>query len=238
MKIIKVHWLGGNLGHMVTCISHSHVPTSYVPKGPHLVWPFTSASIGSWKFQSPLTQAHLGGQSVQWLAWEWESEKFPKLGRDSNPIVTTAVYQRLDWSWHIKILLLVGWARWLQLAQANMFQPYWNMMGTWKISKSQFDWVPPVTIGAGTQQVGGDLKPVVTTAVYQRLDWSRHIKKIIKTWRTRTHSSANGRAGFAHTGVHDKGGGFMYVKFSPAAAADGAGPGRQGTLKNFGHKKN
>ncbi len=82
------------------------------------------------------------------------------------------------------------------------------------------------------------MKPVVTTAVYQRLDWSRHIKKIIKTWRTRTHSSANGRAGFAHTGVHDKGGGFMYVKFSPAAAADGAGPGRQGTLKNFGHKKN
>ena len=78
-----------------------------------------------------------------------------------------------------------------------------------------------------------------TRSYYGRLPAPRlepDIKKIIKTWRTRTHRSANGRAGFAHTGVHDKGGGFMYVKFSPAAA-EGAGPGRQGTLKNFGHKK-
>jgi len=77
---------------------------------------------------------------------------------------------------------------------------------------------------------------MVTRAVYQRLDWDRHIKKRLKLDRLAPSSSANGGAGFAHASVHVKGGGDGYVNcFFRRRRRPG---GRPGTLKNFGHKKN
>ena len=80
-----------------------------------------------------------------------------------------------------------------------------------------------------------------TDCHYRRLPAPRlgqEHKKILKILESRTLRGASGKAGFAHSGVHVKGGGFFskMLHHEYGVCMQTVSPpawGRQGTLKNF-----